>query len=123
MTMPSSWALLWSLYRELTKTLLIRHRPSLLKYHKRHLRLGESLTAPPGSPLASMSQLNLKALAMSAPAPPSEQRGWQLTVLDTKSDAGFMELDQEIAALESVLGTEVGEWEARLHEVNAELSH
>ena len=33
-----------------------------------------------------------------------------------------MELDQEIAALEMVLGSEVGEWEARLHAVKSELS-
>jgi ATP-binding cassette subfamily D (ALD) long-chain fatty acid import protein len=101
---------------------LIRHRPSLLKYHKRHLRLGESLTAPSGSPLASTSQLNLKALAMTTVTAPAAQRGWQLTVLDTKSEEGFMELDQEIAALEMVLGSEVGEWEARLHAVKSELS-
>jgi hypothetical protein len=48
-----------------------------------------------------------------------ESRGWQLTVLDKPE--GIMELEQEIAALEGVLASQV-EWEERLHAVNAELS-
>lgn len=91
---------------------MIRHRPSLLRYHKRHLRLGESQTAPPGSPLAST--INLKALNTRAP-------GWQLTELESTTDQEQLELDTEIDKLEGLLAG-VGAWEDRLRSVNAQLS-
>jgi ATP-binding cassette subfamily D (ALD) long-chain fatty acid import protein len=105
---------------------LCRHRPSLLKYHNRHLRLGESPAAPPTSPLASKSTTALSSLALTAlskqPGTPTAAQGWQLTTLASTTAEEKLELEMEITRLEEVLGKEVGEWERRLKEVNHELS-
>lgn len=51
-----------------------------------------------------------------------QSQGWQLTVLDDKATKEeVLELDGELERLERVLGTEVGEWERRLGEINEEL--
>lgn len=94
-----------------------RHRPSLLKYHNRHLRLGDSAAAPPGSPLASTTALSALAIA-----PTTRSQGWQLTELALASDAEKLELDKEIEQLERILGNEVAQWGERLTAVNRDLT-
>ena len=131
MSTPSLWVSPLSPFRTswiLIQTLLIdRHRPSLLKYHNRHLRLGESQTAAPGSPLASTSSLNLKVmgLGMSSiskkPTISDQPQGYQLTILDAGTEEEKLELDSEIERLEAVLEREVEEWEVRLKNINEEL--
>lgn len=103
------------------------HRPSLLKYHNRHLRLGESATAPPSSPLASTgsrihSAISFTALQQQALAAPPASQGWQLTTLASTSAEEKLEVDIEIEKLEQLLGTDVAQWESRLHDINKELS-
>lgn len=92
----------------------ISHRPSLLKYHNRHLRLGEPTLHP------SMSMANLHSDA--SISTPLASQGWQLTKLESSTDQEKLEVDKEIERLEGVLGTDVGNWERRLEEVNKELS-
>lgn len=94
------------------------HRPSLLKYHNRHLRLGDSATAPPGSPLASTTALP----ALLNKEQPTRAQGWQLTELGKASAAEQMELDKEIEQLERILDNEVVQWESRLAVVNRDLT-
>jgi len=105
----------------------ISHRPSLLKYHNRHLRLGDSAGAPPGSPLAtvtpdsagSKSYTSIRRVSSSAHL---AVKGWQMTTLASEDEDEKLELDMEIERLESILGTQVDEWENRLKDINAELS-
>lgn len=49
-------------------------------------------------------------------------QGWQLTTLASTTAEEKMEVDLEIERLEGILGNEVGGWQKRLDEVNAELS-
>lgn len=90
------------------------HRPSLLKYHNRHLRLGEPTLHP------SLSTANLQS-ALGTPSTPLASQGWQLTTLASGTHEEKLELDKEIERLERMLGNDVGEWEKRLEEVNREL--
>lgn len=74
-----------------------------------------------------MSSINLRAMAFNfesaiKASTPTAAQGWQLTTLSSSTDEEKLELDKEIERLESVLSTEVGEWEVRLREVNGELS-
>jgi ATP-binding cassette subfamily D (ALD) long-chain fatty acid import protein len=91
-----------------------RHRPSLLKYHNRHLRLGEPMLAP------SLSMANLQG-ALGTPSTPLASQGWQLTKLASSNKEENLELEKEIERLEHVLGDQVGGWEQRLAEVTKEL--
>ena len=106
------------------KKLTNSHRPSLLKYHNRHLRLGDSSTAPPTSPLAatsrmpSMTDLNSRLNGLSTP---TVAQGWQLTTLASSTAEEKMEIDLEIERLERILGTDVHVWQKRLNDVNEEL--
>jgi ATP-binding cassette subfamily D (ALD) long-chain fatty acid import protein len=86
------------------------HRPSLLKYHNRHLRLGDA--APVATPVETLPRVQSR-LAL---------HGWQLTTLASTSHEEQLETDMEIQRLERIIGTNVGEWESRLREVNRELS-
>ncbi|KAL1407066.1 ATP-binding cassette long-chain fatty acid transporter pxa1 [Vanrija albida] len=92
----------------------ISHRPSLLKYHNRHLRLGEPTLAP------SLSTANLHA-NIGTPSTPLAAQGWQLTQMSSHTNEEKLELDKEIERLEQVLDGEVEQWERRLAEVNKEL--
>lgn len=92
----------------------ISHRPSLLKYHNRHLRLGEPMLAP------SLSMANLRS-DLGAPSTPLAAQGWQLTQLASSNKEDNLELEKEIERLEHLLGDEVGAWEKRLAEVTQEL--
>jgi len=85
-----------------------RHRPSLLKYHNRHLRLGDAAPVPAETIPRVQSRLALQ--------------GWQLTTLASTTHEEQLETDMEIERLEQVLGSDVGEWEARLGAINRELS-
>jgi ATP-binding cassette subfamily D (ALD) long-chain fatty acid import protein len=47
---------------------------------------------------------------------------WQMTALSSTDEDEKLEVDMEIARLESVLRSDVHVWEARLVEINHELS-
>jgi ATP-binding cassette subfamily D (ALD) long-chain fatty acid import protein len=89
-------------------------RASLLKYHNRHLRLGEPTLAP------SLSHINLRD-AIGSPSTPLASQGWQLTKLASSTAEEKLEVDKEIERLERVLNVEVDQWEQRLKQVNKEL--
>ncbi len=89
----------------------ISHRPSLLKYHNRHLRLGDPTSAVSTSPITPRT-----------PGTPLAAQGWQLTALASTSDEEKLELEMEIERLEAVLDNHVGHWESRLAQINKELS-
>jgi len=84
------------------------HRPSLLKYHNRYLRLGDAAPRQDGTLPRVQSRLAL--------------HGWQLTTLSATTHEEQLETDMEIERLERVIGNDVGEWETRLGEINRELS-
>ncbi|CAD6577656.1 MAG: hypothetical protein TREMPRED_002001 [Tremellales sp. Tagirdzhanova-0007] len=90
------------------------HRPSLLKYHHRHLRLGD-----PSSSSAPSSTL---PITPRTPGTPLAAQGWQLTGLASSSDEEKLESNMEMERLESVLGMDVDTWETRLKQINFELS-
>ncbi|TXT08221.1 uncharacterized protein COLE_05145 [Cutaneotrichosporon oleaginosum] len=92
----------------------ISTRASLLKYHNRHLRLGEPTLAP------SLSSVNLRD-AIGTPSTPLASQGWQLTKLASSTAEEKLEVDKEIERLERVLNVEVDLWEQRLKQVNKEL--
>ncbi|KAK8845533.1 hypothetical protein IAR55_006248 [Kwoniella newhampshirensis] len=92
----------------------ISHRPSLLKYHKRHLRLGDTPSAAPNSPLTSHLPPN--------PSTPLASQGWQLTTLTSSTAEEKLELDLEIERIEKALQHDVETWERRLSDINRELS-
>ena len=96
----------------------ISHRPSLLKYHTRHLRLGE-MTAPK-SPLVRNSSLT--ALHRTQSTLHLASHGWQMTTLASASAQENMELDLEIEILTRMLKEDVVHWETRLKDVQAQLS-
>ncbi|WWC99176.1 hypothetical protein V866_006071 [Kwoniella sp. B9012] len=103
----------------------ISHRPSLLKYHNRHLRLGDptshhtSSTPLTRTPVASTT--NLTGLtAPQTPSTPLAAHGWQLTTLNSTSAEEKKELDHEIEEIERQLG-EVEGWERRLEFIGREL--
>lgn len=52
---------------------------------------------------------------------PLASQGWQLTKLESSTAQEQLEVDKEIERLETVLGSDVDEWERRLEEVNREL--
>lgn len=87
------------------------HRPSLLKYHNRHLRLGDapSASAAPSTPGTT-------------PSTPLAAHGWQLTTLTSSTAEEQLELSAEIARLEHVLESDVGAWTDRLAIVKRQLS-
>lgn len=85
----------------------------MLKYHNRHLRLGEPTLHP------SLSMANLHSDA--SVSTPLASQGWQLTKLESSTAQEQLEVDKEIERLETVLGSDVDEWERRLEEVNREL--
>nr|XP_031863517.1 uncharacterized protein CI109_000767 [Kwoniella shandongensis]KAA5530589.1 hypothetical protein CI109_000767 [Kwoniella shandongensis] len=97
----------------------ISHRPSLLKYHNRHLRLGDTPSAAPGSPLATHSST---VGPIATPSTPLASQGWQLTALTSTTAEEKLELDLEIERIEKSLRDDVESWEKRLGEVNTELS-
>ncbi|KAK4685379.1 hypothetical protein P7C73_g4775, partial [Tremellales sp. Uapishka_1] len=97
----------------------ISHRPSLLKYHNRHLRLGDALVVAPTSTLVPTSPL---VPTTATPSTPLAAQGWQLTTLASTTAEENLELDMEIQTLEAVLKTDVGAWEERLGTINRELS-
>ncbi|ODN82953.1 hypothetical protein L202_01197 [Cryptococcus amylolentus CBS 6039] len=120
----------------------ISHRPGLLKYHNRHLRLGDPGAPQPSRPASrapsrhqsslhlplAPSTLHLTSLTSSLPSPYAElpktplvEKGWQLTVMSSGTDKEKLELDKEIEMLESILEKEVGEWEKRLGDIHGEL--
>ncbi|ADV19885.1 ATP-binding cassette (ABC) transporter, putative [Cryptococcus gattii WM276] len=109
----------------------ISHRPSLLKYHNRHLRLGDpSLSRVPSSLSRAQSMYSLAAFQAPVqsdaphhklPTTPLASQGWQLTTLSSSSAEEKLELDKEIEALEMTLNEEVEKWEKRLQEINKEL--
>jgi hypothetical protein len=108
-----------------------------LKYHNRHLRLGES-TSTSLNPSKSNSNLNLNLksskslLALRDPTTPLVSRGWAMTRLRDREvdekEKGNMEIETEteieieieIERLEVALG-EVAEWERRVREIKDEL--
>nr|XP_018266763.1 ATP-binding cassette, subfamily D (ALD), peroxisomal long-chain fatty acid import protein [Kwoniella dejecticola CBS 10117]OBR88921.1 ATP-binding cassette, subfamily D (ALD), peroxisomal long-chain fatty acid import protein [Kwoniella dejecticola CBS 10117] len=101
----------------------ISHRPSLLKYHNRHLRLGDptSHTYPPTpsrTPVGSTT--NLSGLTPQTPSTPLAAHGWQLTTLHSTSAEEKLELNHEIEEIERQLN-EVKQWEARLEVIGREL--
>lgn len=107
-----------------------RHRPSLLKYHNRHLRLGDPSQPVPSAPSRAQSTYSLTAFQAPSqpdaphqklPTTPLASRGWQLTTLSSSSAEEKLELDKEIEALEMTLNEEVDKWEKRLREINKEL--
>ncbi|EIW67911.1 hypothetical protein TREMEDRAFT_32733 [Tremella mesenterica DSM 1558] len=98
----------------------ISHRPSLLKYHTRHLRIGESPSAPPDSPLASSKSQIFNDLPI--PTSPQMAMGWRLTNLASGTEAENLELETELEKIVNVLENDVGRWESRLKEINFELS-
>jgi ATP-binding cassette subfamily D (ALD) long-chain fatty acid import protein len=65
--------------------------------------------------------MSLSALTR-LPTTPTIAQGWQLTTLASTTAEEKLEVDMEIERLEGVLGKEVGEWEARLGEINRELA-
>ncbi|WVQ70701.1 hypothetical protein IAR50_000223 [Cryptococcus sp. DSM 104548] len=118
----------------------ISHRPGLLKYHNRHLRLGDPAVSQPSRPPSrapsrhqssrhlpiAPSTLHLPSLTSPSPyaelpKTPLVEKGWQMTVMSSGTEEEKLELDKEIEMLESVLGREVGEWEKRLGEIDKEL--
>ncbi|OXH58798.1 ATP-binding cassette, subfamily D (ALD), peroxisomal long-chain fatty acid import protein [Cryptococcus neoformans] len=108
----------------------ISHRPSLLKYHNRHLRLGDPSQPVPSAPSRAQSTYSLTAFQAPSqldaphqklPTTPLASRGWQLTTLSSSSAEEKLELDKEIEALEMTLNEEVDKWEKRLREINKEL--
>ncbi|WVQ93592.1 hypothetical protein IAU59_000667 [Kwoniella sp. CBS 9459] len=98
----------------------ISHRPSLLKYHNRHLRLGDP-TAPVPSRPQSRVQSRLDLNDPSIPSTPLASHGWQLTKLTSTSDEEKLELAHEIERIERQLREDVKVWEERLGEINREL--
>ena len=113
----------------------ISHRPSLLKYHNRHLRLGEaSQPAPtvtpavPESPAEAPEDMVASAASTESftPLPRNKSQlalqGWQLTTMSSTTDEEQLEIDKEIEQLERVLNHEVEQWDKRLKLINAELS-
>jgi len=80
----------------------------LLKYHNRHLRLGDAAATPVETLPRVQSRLALQ--------------GWQLTTLASTTHEEQLETDMEIQRLEHIIGSDVGEWESRLSEINRELS-
>lgn len=110
-----------------------RHRPSLLKYHNRHLRLGDpSLSRVPSSLSRAQSMYSLAAFQApphfdaphhKLPTTPLASQGWQLTTLSSSSAEEKLELDKEIEALEMTLNEEVEKWGNRLQEINKELKY
>ncbi|WVO17395.1 hypothetical protein L204_105087 [Cryptococcus depauperatus] len=105
----------------------ISHRPNLLKYHVRHLRLGDPTAPMLPSRQQSMLSLNPTAAAISRPSTPRlpttplAAQGWQLTTLSSGTHEEQLELDKEIERLEQTLEQEVGVWEKRLDDINREL--
>ncbi|WVR03538.1 hypothetical protein IAU60_000530 [Kwoniella sp. DSM 27419] len=93
----------------------ISHRPSLLRYHNRHLRLGD-----PSSISQSAPSTPNPATGM-IPSTPLAAHGWQLTTLTSSSDEEKLELDSEIERIEKQLSEDVVQWEERLRVVNREL--
>ena len=87
----------------------ISHRPSLLKYHTRHLRLGE---------MASTTALALPRTASSLRL---AMHGWQMTKVANPSVEEQLELDMEIEHLDKILNQDVNAWQKRLKEVNSAL--
>ncbi|BEI87672.1 uncharacterized protein CcaverHIS019_0103900 [Cutaneotrichosporon cavernicola] len=92
----------------------ISTRASLLKYHNRHLRLGEPTLAP------CLSSVNLRD-AVGSPSNALASQGWQLTKLASSTAEEKLGVDKEIESLERVLNVEVDQWEQRLQQVNKEL--
>ncbi|WVQ86068.1 hypothetical protein IAT38_008236 [Cryptococcus sp. DSM 104549] len=111
----------------------ISHRPSLLKYHNRHLRLGDpspshtfpsqpASRAPSAPSTPGPNTLSLSSTpATPAPTTPLAAQGWQLTTLASSSAEENLELDLEIERIEHALREEVGVWEGRLGEIVREL--
>ncbi|OCF40747.1 ATP-binding cassette, subfamily D (ALD), peroxisomal long-chain fatty acid import protein [Kwoniella heveanensis CBS 569] len=101
----------------------ISHRPSLLKYHNRHLRLGDptnvSVLSRPQSRI--QSRIDLNDPTSSTPSTPLAAHGWQLTKLNSTSDEEKLELDHEIERIEKQLSEDVKIWEERLADINREL--
>ncbi|WRT63771.1 uncharacterized protein IL334_000696 [Kwoniella shivajii] len=105
----------------------ISHRPSLLKYHNRHLRLGDPTTTSqtPLNRTPAASTTNLTGLTNLQPIPqtpstPLAAHGWQLTTLNSTSAEEKKELDHEIEEIERQLG-EVEGWEKRLDIIGKKL--
>ncbi|WWC66769.1 uncharacterized protein I206_100674 [Kwoniella pini CBS 10737] len=104
----------------------ISHRPSLLKYHNRHLRLGDPTShtypaTPSRTPVGSTINLaGLSGLTPQTPSTPLAAHGWQLTTLHSTSAEEKLELDHEIQEIEKQLN-EVKGWESRLEVIGREL--
>ncbi|ORX34748.1 ABC transporter transmembrane region 2-domain-containing protein [Kockovaella imperatae] len=96
----------------------ISHRPSLLKYHTRHLRLGE-MTAAKSSLVRTSSLESIKRTQSTLHL---ASHGWQMTTVASASAQENMELDLEIEVLSKVLDDDVAQWEARLKQVQEQLS-
>ena len=96
----------------------ISHRPSLLKYHTRHLRLGEVAAAES----ALIRTPSLTALHRTQSTIHLQSHKWQMTQVNNASAQEKMELDLEFEVLSKMLKDDVSQWEVRLKEVQAQLT-